>query len=69
MATQTFANAKDGTLQMVAAVPTGYQLGWSRDRWVVIRGNAGSQCQTHAESQALADQLNTFVGSTSKLRG
>jgi hypothetical protein len=60
---------QDGTPQMIAAAPTGYQLGWSGGRWVVIRGNAGSQSQTQAESQALANQLNTFVGATAKPRG
>lgn len=69
MAKKPYTETKDGTPPLVAAAATGYQLGWSGGRWVVIRGNAGSQSQTQAESQALANQLNSFVGSAGKPRG
>jgi hypothetical protein len=66
MAKKPYSETKDGSPVMVAAAAAGYQLGWSGGRWVVIRGNVGSQCQTQAESQALADQLNSIVGFASK---
>jgi len=59
-------NTNAGVPIPVPAEPTGFQLGWNKGRWVVIKGNAGSQCQTHAESQALADQLNGSFGFATK---
>lgn len=65
MAKKPYADAKDDA-PLSPATSAGFQLGWSQGRWIVIKGNVGSQCQTHAESQVLADQLNSIVGFATK---
>ena len=65
MAKKPYADAKD-VAPLLPETSAGYQLGWSQGRWVVIKGNIGSPCQTHAESQTLADQMNSVIGFATK---
>jgi hypothetical protein len=66
MSVKPIKNTNAGVPIPVPPAATGFQLGWNKGNWVVIKGNAGSQCQTRAESQALADQLNGIVSFATK---